>query len=258
MNVNIGELIKKLKSETIETSERAADKLKAAACENAADFQTKETISALIELSDYPPNWNVRQSALFILDEIAPQETISILLDDFKNTNKKIREEAAKKFTRITESMFPALVREIKRRAVSVLLEAAQDEDWFIAASSIAVLGRIKSKQAIPIFIKSLDAENDWVRDEAAIALENLGAKAAAAVPRLIEALNDPTANSYAAQALGKIGAAAIEAVPFLKEAARRAEEDGDDELSGSAEEAVEKIVLLDTRRRKRLAKSNL
>lgn len=43
MNVNIGELLKKLKSENIEMNERAAGELKAAALKNAADFQTTET-----------------------------------------------------------------------------------------------------------------------------------------------------------------------------------------------------------------------
>lgn len=254
MNAVFNTLLKQLKSENDEQSERAADKLRAAALENADDFQTPKGVAALVELIDFPPNWNARQTVMFVLDRLAPTETVSILLEDLKNKNLKIRQQAVQKFAHITESMFPALIREIKRRAVPTLLDAAQNEDWFVSTSSIAVLGRIKSKQAVPVFIKSLDKKNGWVRDESAIALANLGAKAAAAVPRLIEALRAPTANAYAAQALGNIGAAAIEAVPALKQAA----ENGDDELAESAEEAVEKIIAADKRRARRLAKSSL
>jgi len=232
-------LLKELKGKNPARRERAAARLREAAASSASDFQSAETVSALTELINFEQDWNVRQTALGILDEAAPRQAIAALLDEFRRERRATRQEAARKFTRVTESMFPALVREIRRQAVPDLLAAAEgDEQWSVRASAISVLGRLKHEKALPVLIDALDSENDWVRDEAAIALAHYRAKAAAAVPRLIEALNDPTADAYAAQALGAIGAQASQAVPFLERAAR----DGDDELADFASQSVAKI----------------
>lgn len=242
-------LLKELKGKDASKRERASSKLRTAAASSPADFQEAGALSALSKLINFEQDWSVRQTALGILDEAAPREAVAALLKEFRSKRKGARQEAARKFTRITESMFPALVREIKRQAVPDLLAAAAggDEHWGVRAGAIAVLGRLKDEKALPVLIDALGCENHWVRDEAAIALANYRAKAAPAVPRLIEALSDPTANAYAAHALGTVGAAASAAVPFLEKAAR----DGDDELADSASEAIAKIKAAEKRRKR-------
>jgi hypothetical protein len=237
--VKVELLLKELKGKDAARRERAASKLRAAAAERPADFQEAGALSALTKLINFEQDWNVRQTALGILDEAAPRQAVAALLAEFRSKRRAARRDAAHKFTRVTESMFPALVREIKRQAVPDLLAAAEgDERWDVRAGAIAVLGRLKHEKALPVLIDALGCENHWVRDEAAIALAHYRAKAAPAVPRLIEALSDPTANAYAARALGNVGAAAAAAVPFLEKAAR----DGDDELADSASQSIAKI----------------
>lgn len=233
-------LLKELKGGNQARRASAAEKLRRAAASRPADFQNAETISALTKLINFEQDWSVRQTALAILDEAAPREAVAKLLAEFRSRSREKRQDAARKFTRITESMYPALVREIKRQAAVDLLKAASEEGepWAIRTSAIAVLGRLKYEDALPALVAALGSENHWVRDEAAIALAGYRAKAAAAVPRLIEALSDPTADVYAAQALGAIGAAAISAVPFLERAAR----DGDEELAEYASQSAAKI----------------
>ncbi|MFH1418321.1 MAG: HEAT repeat domain-containing protein [Planctomycetota bacterium] len=67
--------------------------------------------------------------------------------------------------------------------------------------------------------LKSLD---DRERAEAVVALGHIGARAAAAVPDLMNLIEDPT--SGAAQALGRMGPAAAEAVPALTDALQHSE----------------------------------
>ena len=233
-------LLKELKGRDQARRARAAEGLRAAAASSPADFRNAETVSALTRLINFGQDWSVRQTALAILDEAAPREAVAKLLAEFRSRSPAKRQEAARKFTRITESMFPALVREIKRQAVSDLLNAAAEEGgpWAVRTSAISVLGSIKHEDALPALVAALGSDSHWVRDEAAIALAHYRARAAAAVPRLIEALSDPTADAYAAQALGAIGAAAISAVPFLERAAR----DGDEELEEYASQSAAKI----------------
>lgn len=250
--MKIERLLKELKGENAAAKERASAKLRAAAAERPDDFQTGAAVSALTALMDFGQDWGVRQTALGILDEAAPRQAVAAVLAEFRSERREARRDAARKFTRVTESMFPALVREIKRQALPDLLAAAGgDEQWGVRAAAISVLGRLKREEALPVLVDALGCDNHWVRDEAAIALANYRAKAAPAVPRLIEALSDPTANAYAAQALGAVGAAAAAAVPFLEKAAR----DGDDELADSASESVAKIKAAEKRANRRKAK---
>jgi hypothetical protein len=81
---------------------------------------------------------------------------------------------------------------------------------------------RRKSKPAIPTLILSLKDQNELVRVWAVEALGNIGPDANAAVPQLIEGLQntkDRSAHWAIALALGGIGPAAKEAVPSLVKA---------------------------------------
>ena len=86
-------------------------------------------------------------------------------------------------------------------------------------------------------WINDLADEEDYVREEAADALEQLGKPA---IPALIDALQRPDVRIRrgAAQILGKLGAITPDVVPALTQALR----DGDDLVRNNAEKALERI----------------
>jgi HEAT repeat protein len=63
-------------------------------------------------------------------------------------------------------------------------------------------------KGAIPALIQALNDADEWVRVNAASALEEIGEPASSAAPALIQALNDADelVRVYAGRALGAIG----------------------------------------------------
>jgi len=70
---------------------------------------------------------------------------------------------------------------------------------------------------AIPALIKALRDKDTEVRQAAAHALERMGQRAAAAVPALVDALdNNPELSPFVANALGAIGTKASAAIPSL------------------------------------------
>jgi HEAT repeat protein len=75
----------------------------------------------------------------------------------------------------------------------------------------------------LAVLLKSLKHSDAEVRRSAAVALESFGAEAAAAVPVLVQALDDPDGSTQvaAARTLGQMGAAAL---PGLLEALRKPE----------------------------------
>jgi HEAT repeat protein len=81
-------------------------------------------------------------------------------------------------------------------------------------------LDRAKASAAAPALIEAMNSPHASVREKAARALAAAGPAAAAAVPALMNALEDPdwTVQRQAALALGEIGSAAAPAVPALEE----------------------------------------
>jgi HEAT repeat protein len=105
----------------------------------------------------------------------------------------------------------------------------------------------MRSSQNAPTvekLIANLQDADQVVRIHAATILGLMGEDAEAAVPALIELLNngDIHDRKLAALSLGEIGPAAFEAIPALFVAA----EDGDDGLAEMAEEALEQIDLIE------------
>jgi HEAT repeat protein len=90
-------------------------------------------------------------------------------------------------------------------------------------------------------WIADLKADAPQTRNAAAYEISGLGPAAAAAVPALIEALDDPSASVRfpVTVALGEIGPAAADAVPRLK---KTMDEDINDEIAASAKRAIRRI----------------
>ncbi len=90
-------------------------------------------------------------------------------------------------------------------------------------------------------WIKDLEAAAPSVRNAAAYEIAGMGPAAAAAVPALIEALDDemPAVRFPVTVALGEIGPAAAAAVPRLKQ---MMEEDLNDEVAAAAKRAIRHI----------------
>jgi HEAT repeat protein len=90
-------------------------------------------------------------------------------------------------------------------------------------------------------WIADLKADAPQTRNAAAYEIAGLGPAAAAAVPALIEALDDPaiTVRFPVTVALGEIGPAASGAVPKLKQ---MMEEEINDEIAAGAKRALRRI----------------
>jgi HEAT repeat protein len=80
---------------------------------------------------------------------------------------------------------------------------------------------------AVPVIIKGFKDRNSTRRRGAANALQRIGPDARAAVPALIEALQDGDLMFDAAMALGAIGPGAKAAVPALKELIKKRKAEG-------------------------------
>ena len=96
----------------------------------------------------------------------------------------------------------------------------------FVAASIFALpIAGAATEQSAPLSVARLIAllsdADAAVRGRAIVALERMGAKAAAAIPGLVAALDDPddAVRWTAAGALGNMGTKAHEAIPALAKA---------------------------------------
>jgi HEAT repeat protein len=107
-------------------------------------------------------------------------------------------------------------LREIGPVTIPAVLEVVRKSHKAEArALALAVLWSFgpKSREAIPVLVKSLKDENWEVRGKAAWVLGAIGPEAESAVPSIVELLNDETASAQASEALAKIGP---RSVPFL------------------------------------------
>ena len=94
---------------------------------------------------------------------------------------------------------------EIGPPAVTLLINAMEDEDWVIRQGASQALGRIGDPQAVGSLIIALADKNQWIRQYAAEALGLIGDTQA--VEPLVEALEDdnPNVREAAAKALVSI-----------------------------------------------------
>ena len=103
--------------------------------------------------------------------------------------------------------------------ALPKVIKALQNDE--LQGLAVAVIHRLgpKAKAAVPALIDELNDPNPEYRREVEFALATIGPDAKAAVPGLIKELSDqdPRVQRTAAYALGKIGPDAVDAVPDLQ-----------------------------------------
>ncbi len=121
-------------------------------------------------------------------------------------------------FIRETAAQSLGYVGPRAKQAVLPLARALRDQHLGpVAARALSRIG----VAAVPALIEALDDENARVRKNAALALGQIGPLASASIPKLIDALHDDAwlLPGSAAWALGHIGSRAEAAVPALTEA---------------------------------------
>jgi len=166
-------------------------------------------------------------------------EKVQKLIKQLKDADVENRQEAAWNLHKNAENQ----VKEVAD-AIPALIETMKDDDWAVRKMSIMALGELnvekeiptiieflkndiesevrvgaaealgdmKAEQAVPHLIKALDDTNDMVCHVTLWSLGNIGKKAVAAVPKLIELLATPEevgfvqTSTLAAFALGEIG----------------------------------------------------
>jgi RNA polymerase sigma factor (sigma-70 family) len=102
-------------------------------------------------------------------------------------------------------------ILEIGRRAIPYLCRTLRARgnlpEKACAARGLGLFGP-EAAAAVPDLIEALQDQDKWVRSAAASALGNIGPKARAAVPALIKRLNDPDTNFQLGYVIGLKGAA--------------------------------------------------
>jgi HEAT repeat protein len=130
------------------------------------------------------------------------------------------------------------LYRALAAAALALVVSAgsASAQTGAPAANEPVARGRPLSE-----WIAELKAAAPVTRNAAAYEIAGMGPAAAAAVPALIEALDDPVAvvRFPVTVALGEIGPGAVAAVPRLKQ---MMEEDLNDEVAAAARRAIRRI----------------
>jgi len=177
-------------------------------------------------------------TAVSALERIGPAARAAIpALADALRTGVRIRPYAARALTAIapgeTEIAGPAFVQALRT--------------WSAPAASreLAILTAAIGPELLRFIIESLSAhlreESATSRITAAVALENLGARAVDAVPVLVQALSDRDAGVRvaSARALGQMGSLATEAVPALNQAIS----DDDHAVRFAAYDAILKVA---------------
>jgi HEAT repeat protein len=128
-------------------------------------------------------------------------------------------------------------------RALGALMLALLVAAGSASAQTAAPAAKELESRGRPLseWIADLQAAAPVIRNAAAYEIAGMGPSAAAAVPALIEALDDPVAvvRFPVTVALGEIGPAAAAAVPRLK---LMMEEDLNDEIAAAARRAIRHI----------------
>lgn len=103
--------------------------------------------------------------------------------------------------------------------AVPQLINFLQEDDFQIHIRASHTLARIGEESVLPL-AELLKHEKLEIRRRVANILKKIGIQAKAAIPQLIQALedSDPTVQWYALIAIGEIGVSAKEAIPVLVE----------------------------------------
>ena len=71
------------------------------------------------------------------------------------------------------------------------LIQMAEGKDVHVAQGACETLGNLKSKEALPVFVRLLKHEDRWLRFKAAKAIKNLGGDAKPMVAEILKAVKD-------------------------------------------------------------------
>ncbi|MBT4865246.1 MAG: HEAT repeat domain-containing protein [Planctomycetaceae bacterium] len=174
---------------------------------------------SLIKVLDDESN-STRAAAVRALVSVGaePDVVVPLLTKILADINPSQRD--AHDLSRAAANALVALKPDAAKAIVSIFIKRLQDKDpghRQFAAWTLACFGEA-ADAAVPALIEVLN--DDEVSSTAAHALGNIGSKARSAVPALIRALSHlkPSVRETAAVALGKIGPEAKAAVPRLQE----------------------------------------
>jgi hypothetical protein len=119
----------------------------------------------------------VAASGHFDLDRLnmTPEELVAA----FRDWSPIVRSWAAEELAKRPEakSMVPELIR------------MAEDKDAHVCQGACETLGYLKSKEALPVFVRLLKHEDRWLRFKAAKAIRDMGGEAKPVVPDLLTAV---------------------------------------------------------------------
>ncbi|MEX2666881.1 HEAT repeat domain-containing protein [Candidatus Uabimicrobium amorphum] len=188
-------LLKKDKHEKIETI-RALGKI---------GEKSHTVVPSLVNLLQ-DKNSDVRREASVALNEIGEKALLSLI--PLLRENILVRSQAVQILGKIGEK---------SSTVTPFLIPLLQEKDVGVRGFAAAVLGEI-GRDAVFSLILLLQDNNQYVKREAAKALEKMGEKAEKAVPTLISLLQDQDSEvrSSVIKALGSIGEKAEKAIPTL------------------------------------------
>ena len=167
-------------------------------------------------------DWAIREEAAMALGTFRDPRAVGPLVCLLRDTDRAVRQAAIGALTAIGEPSVPVLglclsdpqpdVQEAAssvlaaiadERVLTPLIDALVNHDWIVRMHALKGLGRIKDARAIGPMIPLLQDKVKAVREEATIALAEIGD---AALPSLLEALKHPEwlVRLHAVEALGK------------------------------------------------------
>ena len=106
------------------------------------------------------------------------EKSIDELIQDLKNTDDFVKEEAKGLLILKGEEAIDSLIRALNGRSKAIKMEAA------------SILGMMKNEKAIPALIKTLEDPSKLVRREASTALTQMGAAAVEPLKEILDSEN--------------------------------------------------------------------
>ena len=143
----------------------------------------------------------------------ADQTCVDDLLREFSDGTRNARRQAGSCLARNA-----ALMNLKPAEVLPSMIAALRGREPLLAAHAATILAHFQADAlpALPELKIALRDDERVLRDAAARAIEAIGPAASDAIPALVEALDDPTAQTVAARALGVFGPAAAAAAPKL------------------------------------------
>lgn len=202
---------------TLLADDEVAVRLEVVAALGRIPGSAESVVPALLERLDDRES-KVRGQAALALGRIGarPELVVPALRKAFKENQKsRSRSDFVRGLGGFGEETTPELL--------AFLEEAANPAD--VRAAAAEALGDARAKSAVPALVKVFTEESGWLRLAAMVAVGEIAAEPALAIPALIKALEeseDYNVQYRATQALGMFGEEAKSALPALEKARAR------------------------------------